>query len=92
MTYIYILQDQEPLNDAIILDHVQHLKQLRKEGRLLLCGPFSDHPGGMVVIQASTKDEALQIARNDPFILGFYKSFELYTVDVADESHDFGMR
>lgn len=42
MTYIYIMHDQKPLNETIILEHVLHLKQLRKEARLVLCGPFTD--------------------------------------------------
>lgn len=92
MTYLYIMHDQKQLNEAIILEHVLHLKQLRKEARLVLCGPFTDHLGGMVVFQASSKDEALQIANQDPFIRDSYKSFELFTMDVADESNDFGLR
>lgn len=92
MTYIYIMHDQKPLNEPIILEHVKHLKQLRSEGKLVLCGPFSDHPGGMVVLQASSKEEALKIANQDPFIRDCYKTFDLYTLDVADEHNDFGLR
>ena len=92
MTYIYILHDEKPLNETIILAHVNYLKQLRLESRLVLCGPFTDHPGGMVVIEASSKEEAMEIAKHDPFILEKYKSYELYTLAVADESNDFGLR
>lgn len=92
MTYIYIMDDQNPLNKTVIFEHVQHLKQLRSEGKLVLCGPFSDHPGGMVVLQASSKEEALAIANQDPFIRYHYKTFDLYTLDVADEHNDFGLR
>lgn len=44
------------------------------------------------MFQASSKDEALAIANQDPFIRDRYKSFDLYTLDVADESNDFGLR
>ena len=92
MTYLYIMHDQKQLNEAIILEHVQHLKQLKKEERLVLCGPFTDHPGAIVVFHATSKNEALQIANKDPFIRDQFKSFDLYTLDVADERNDFGLR
>ncbi len=92
MTYIYIMDDQKPLNKSIILEHVQHLKQLRCEGKLVLCGPFSDRPGGLVVLEASSREEALVIANQDPFIRDHYKTFDLFTFDVADERNDFGLR
>jgi uncharacterized protein YciI len=92
MTYLYIMHDQKKLNKAIILEHVHHLKQLKKEERLVLSGPFTDHPGGMVVFNATSKNEALQIANQDPFIRDQYKSFDLYTLDVADERNDFGLQ
>ena len=31
MTYLYIMHDQKQLNEAIILEHVHHLKQLKKK-------------------------------------------------------------
>ena len=92
MTYLYIMQDQKQLNEAIILEHVQYLKQLRKDERLVVCGPFTDHPGGIVVFHATSKEEALVSAKQDPFIRDRYKSFDLYTLDVADEHNDFGLR
>ena len=92
MTYLYIMHDQKQLNEAIILEHVHHLKQLKKEERLVLSGPFLDHPGGIVVFHATSKEEALVIAKQDPFIRDSYKSFDLYTLDVADERNDFGLQ
>ena len=92
MTYLYIMHDQKQLNEAIILEHVHHLKQLKKEERLVVCGPFTDHPGGIVVFHATSKEEALVIAKQDPFIRDRYKSFDLYMLDVADEHNDFGLR
>lgn len=92
MTYLYIMHNQKPLIESVIFEHVKHLKQLRSEDKLILCGPFLDHPGGMVVLQASSKEEALEIANQDPFIRDCYKTFDLYTLDVADEHNDFGLR
>ena len=92
MIYLYIMHDQKKLNEAIILEHVHHLKQLKKEERLVLCGPFTDHPGGIVVFHATSKEEALKITNQDPFIRDCYKTFDLYTLDVADEHNDFGLR
>jgi len=51
-----------------VFDHVQHLKALESEGKLVICGPFTDYKGGMVVIKADSIDEARRIAEADPFV------------------------
>ena len=37
--------------------HAQHLRELDADGRLVLAGPFTDHPSGMLVLRGETKDE-----------------------------------
>ena len=48
--------------------HVAHLKQLERKGQLVLCGPFQDHKGGMVIVSVGSLDEAKAIAESDPFV------------------------
>ena len=36
---------------------------------MLLAGPFMDHTGGLVIIEADTIEEVVQIADNDPAVL-----------------------
>ncbi|WP_242883062.1 hypothetical protein [Lacrimispora sphenoides] len=44
MTYIYLMNNVKPLNKELIKSHVDHLKELKNQGRLVFCGPFIDYP------------------------------------------------
>lgn len=87
--YIYLMHDKNPLNFEIVKQHIAHLRRLDKSGALILCGPFTDYKGGMVVFRALDKDAANLIAMQDPFIASGYKTFELRTLEVADASNDY---
>jgi uncharacterized protein YciI len=63
--------------------HIAHLAALDAAGKLVLCGPFADHPSGMVIVQASDKHEATRIAESDPFVREGARTFEVRTWLVA---------
>ncbi|MNI21048.1 YciI-like protein [compost metagenome] len=70
-------QDRRDMD--IIRAHVKHLQELERSGQLVMCGPFSDSPGGMVIIRAESREEAERIAQRDPYILTGIRSYELRT-------------
>ena len=83
------MKNQKPLNEELIKEHVEHLKSLKSQGKLVLCGPFSDYPGGMVVYLADNLEEATNIAKSDPFISSGCKTFEVRTLEVANEENNY---
>lgn len=87
--YIYLMKNLKPLTEQIVKLHVAHLKQLKEQDQLVLCGPFTDYPGGMVVIRAKDIVEATEIAQKDPFIQSGYKSFEIRTIQEANEENNY---
>ena len=88
MTYVYLMNNHKELTFDIIQKHVDNLKKLDKEGKLVLCGPFTDFPRGMVVFNADSKEEAKEIAEADPFISSGCKTYELRRLEVASaENH-----
>ena len=89
MTYIYLMYNQNPINNHIIKSHVEYLKELNRQGKLVLCGPFKDYPGGMVIISAEDLIEATNIAKSDPFIASGCKSFEIRTLELANEENNY---
>ncbi len=89
MTYIYLMTNVKPLNKELIKSHVDHLKELKNQGRLLFCGPFTDHPGGMVIFLAEDLAEATKIAKSDPFIASGCKSFEIRTLEPANDENNY---
>lgn len=87
--YVYLMKNIKPLNEEIIKSHVEHLKKLKSQGKLVLCGPFTDYPGGMVVFLAEDLAEAINIAKADPFIASGYKSFEIRTLEPANDENNY---
>ncbi len=87
--YVYLMEDKNPLNNEVVALHIAHLRTLDNEGRLIVCGPFTDFKGGMVVLRAHDKAEANQIAMSDPFINGGFKTYEVRTLEVADASNGY---
>lgn len=89
MDYLYLMQNVKPLNQTIILEHVAFLRRLKKENKLILCGPFSDYPGGMVAFHAKDIDEAIAIIEEDPYIKYSYKTYVLRTIEIANEENNY---
>ena len=79
-------------SEELVRAHVAHLEKLDSKGQLVLCGPFSDCNGGMVIIKASSYDEAKQIAESDPFIKSGTETYELRTLELScKENNHMGM-
>ena len=56
--YVILLSRTEaPFSEPLIRRHVEYLRELDRNGLLVLCGPFTDHPGGMVIIKAVSLEE-----------------------------------
>jgi uncharacterized protein YciI len=90
-TYVIVLDKVSGhiLGKETILRHVEHLRSLHQEGRLVLCGPFSDYPSGMVVIKADDKDQATKIAESDPFVQEGARTFSIRTWLLANTENNF---
>ena len=89
MIYVYLMKNQKPLNSDIIKSHVEHLRKLNKQCKLVLCGPFTDYPGGMVILSAKDIQEATDLATSDPFIASGCKSYELRSLEPANEENNY---
>ena len=57
--------------------HLAYLQELKAGGALLLSGPFTDRTGGMVLVQAASREEAEAIAQADPLVANRVDSYEL---------------
>lgn len=87
--FVMLMETQKQLNMEVIQRHVQHLKKLEKDGKLVLCGPFSDYNGGMVIFDTVSFDEANQLSQSDPYVLEGYKTYQLRTLEVANKENGY---
>ncbi len=77
------------MSKEIIDDHVEHLKQLDSEGKLVVCGPFLERHGVLKILKASDMEEARLIAESDPFIKYGIETYELLEFEYAHAGNGF---
>jgi uncharacterized protein YciI len=66
-----------------VSEHFRYLQQLLKDRSLTLAGRFSEVLIGLVMIEASSRDVALEIMRNDPAVKAGVFHAELYPWRIA---------
>ena len=58
--------------------HLEKLRRLAAQGRLVLAGPFTDGHGSMIVLHAESRDDAEKAAREDPYAIhGIFERTEV---------------
>lgn len=87
--YVIFLENAQPLTREAVKLHVAHLKALDDAGRLVLCGPFTDYPGGMVAVRANSLEEAHAVAKNDPFVAGGFRTYSIRTLERAHRENGY---
>jgi uncharacterized protein YciI len=78
MLYVALLAitDAEK-NKEVRPAHLDYVRRLHQEGKVLMVGPFADGKGGMVIYQADSLEEAQSLAENDPVIVEKCRTLEL---------------
>ena len=86
-SYVIILK---PANDygldgteQKVSEHFMYLQKLLRDGILTMAGRFSEVLIGLVMIEASSRDVALEIMRNDPAVKAGVFHAELYPWRIA---------
>jgi len=72
-----------PGTDERVNEHFEYLKDLLEKGILTMAGRFSEVLIGLVMIEATSRDEALKIMNNDPAVKSGVFHAELYPWRVA---------
>ncbi len=75
-----------PETEERVSEHFKYLQELQKEGILTMAGRFSEVLIGLVMIEASTKEEAIEIMNNDPAVKSGIFHAELYPWRIALKS------
>ena len=72
-----------PGTDERVNEHFEYLKDLLEKGILTMAGRFSEVLIGLVMIEATSRDEAPKIMNNDPAVKSGVFHAELYPWRVA---------
>lgn len=57
--------------------HKQYLVDILGNS-IVAIGPFTDHTGGLVIVEADNVDEIANIAKNDPAVLSGMLTYEVH--------------
>ena len=59
--------------------HLERLKKLQTQGKLICAGPFSDQAGSLMMIEADSLADAEAFAQADPYVLeGIFERVEVH--------------
>jgi len=68
--YVVMLETVEAVapSEGLRQEHLNYLAGLRSRGVLFASGRFRDGSGGLYIVEAQSLDEAISIARSDPYV------------------------
>ena len=59
--------------------HLDRMDPLNKAGKVILAGPLTDGAGSLIVIEASSLEEATAFAAGDPYVTqGVFARYEVH--------------
>lgn len=89
-TYLILLENTEKkMTKDVIERNVRHLEALDVANKLIICGPFEDYPGGMLLVKCDSLNEAHELARMDHFVSEGYREYSIRTLEVACKENNF---
>jgi len=79
------------INKAMVVKHVENIKKLDDEGRLVLAGATKDYPGiaGMVIFKAESFEKAEAICKSEPFVIEGYATYKLFSIRVGHKDNNY---
>lgn len=93
-SFLVILKNKskDALEMPLLLEHIQHLKNLHNSKNLIACGPFVDDSGAVLIIEAESQSKAENIVQKDPFIkMKYYGGYSITEFYKADETNQWLM-
>lgn len=72
-----------PETEERVGEHFAYLQKLLKDGKLLMAGRFSEVLIGLVMIEVNSREDAMEIIKNDPAVKAGIFHAELYPWTIA---------
>ena len=58
-------------------EHLRYLKDVDEKGELIIAGRYKNGTGGLIIVRTENYDRALEIAKNDPYIINEVRDFTI---------------
>ena len=92
--YVMIIKKGKSYNKvtkAVIIRHVENLKNLDSQGKIEFCGPFKGYSGvaGMVIFKTQSYEEAEALCKQEPLVVEGYATYTLAALQVAHKENHY---
>lgn len=94
LMYMMMIEKSKSYNKVtkkIIIEHVENIRRLDDEGKLEICGVFKGFPGmaGMYILKIESREEAEELCKMEPLVVGGYATYKLVTLQIADRENNY---
>ena len=94
LTFVMLIErgkTYNKINKAMVVAHVEYIKNLDYNGKLVLCGSTKGFPGiaGMVVFKAESHEAAEAVCKSEPFVAGGYATYKLFSLRVGNKENNY---
>jgi len=94
LTYVMLIErgkTYNKINKAMVVKHVDYIKTLDENGKMVLCGATKGYPGiaGMIVFEAENYEAAETVCKSEPFVSEGYATYKLFTLQVGNKENNY---
>ncbi len=94
MMYLMLIEKSKTYNKMtkqVVTEHVENIRRLDDAGKLELCGIFKGYPGmaGMYILKTENREEAEEICRAEPLVMGGYAGYKLVGLQIANRENNY---
>jgi uncharacterized protein YciI len=72
-----------------IAEHAEHLRELDGDGKLILAGPFTDDPRGLLVLNCADARAATAILDVDPLVVAGVRTYRVHSWLIANADNGY---
>jgi len=93
-TYVMLIErgkTYNKINKTMVIKHVEHIKKLDDDEKLVLCGPTKGYPGvaGMIIFKAENYETAEASCKSEPFVAEGYATFKLFSIQPGNKENNY---
>lgn len=93
-TYVMLIERGKTynrINKAMVEKHVENIRKLDDDGKLVLCGATKGYSGvaGMIIFKAESFEEAEAICKSEPFVIEGYATYKLFSMRVGNKDNNY---
>jgi len=93
-TYVMLIErgkTYNKINKAMVVKHVDNIRKLDDDGKLVLAGATKGYPGvaGMIIFKAESFEEAETICKSEPFVIEGYATYKLFSMRIGNKENNY---